>query len=165
MEHLEKPHYTEAGTPIFMVWDNPNDRDGSPRWGAPAPTLAQLRWLSEPNFEWKTAKHVVFFHALLLPSVERRIAEGHQGLLKAAATALAKEAIDKYCKACRERRVFIAQPYLNLADMIEPLIDEVLGCPFFRAYAETQLRFLARTWIANSECSHRNPSLMIGNDN
>ena len=165
MEQLEKPHHTEAGTPMFVVWDNPNDREGNPCWGAPAPTLETLRWLREPEFEWTSSSHVEFFHALLLPSVERRIAESHRGLLKAAATTVAKLAIDTYCKACRESRVFIWQPYLNLSCMIEPLIDEMLSCPFFKAYAETQLRFLARTWIANSECSHRNPSLMIGNDN
>lgn len=164
MEQFEKPHHTEAGTPIFTVWDNPNDRDGNPRWGAPSPTLEALRWLREPDFSWTTSKHVWFFYELLLPSVERRIAEGHKGLLKAAATTLAKAAIDAYCKACRESRVFISLPYSNLDSMIDPLIDEMLSCPYFKAYAETQLRFLLQLWLSRSEAAISNPAITVTND-
>ncbi len=81
MTDEDAPHYTAACTLMINVWRTVDDRDGKPQWGTPAPTLADLKWLREPDFNWPLISLTTFFDALVYPAMERRIADNHKGLL------------------------------------------------------------------------------------
>ncbi|MEP7007451.1 MAG: hypothetical protein ABI810_15820 [Sphingomonas bacterium] len=164
MEHPQEPRYTAAGTPIFVVWRNRIDRESAEEWQTRAPTLWDLRYVREADFTWSVDAVQVFFGALYRDSLERRIAEGHKGLLRNAATILAKTAIDTYRKACREKAVHIYEPYSEVDEMIEPIIDEMLNQSDLPSYSDAIFRLLVKAAFADKELTHNHQSLTTTND-
>lgn len=161
MEQPIVPKFTAAGSFIPIGWHYGFDRNGESYWETPAPTLATLRWLREPDFVWGEDAVLTFFAALYRDSSERRIAEGHNGLLQSAATTLAKAAIDAYCNACRKVRVRVVRPLEHMPDMIEPIIDEMLNASRLKDYSDIAFRLLAMTTLSDPEWTVNHPYIKI----
>jgi hypothetical protein len=103
---IEIPKGTLSGTPVMFCRHIGNERDGTPIWQAPEPTLWQLKLLHSREFNWFTDAHELFVTMLALHSLARRINDNERGLALEAARSVVRIACDEFYRQCTETGIW-----------------------------------------------------------